>query len=631
VNETVSDQSPEDSALEASRETLMESPPIASNATPPSMVGDPRPGTAYAPPPRPGDQPPTIPDVTLERALGQGGMGTVYKGRQITLDRAVAVKAIRPGFASHRSFVERFEREAKVLAKLSHPNIVACYQAGSCAQTGQHYLLMEFVDGNDLAKWVSAKGPLSERDALVLMRQVAEGLEHALEAGVIHRDVKPENILLKPIPRAATTIGVQAKIVDLGLAALATPDPGAARLTDAGATLGTPATMAPEQASAPESIDHRADIYALGCTLYFAVTGRFPHEGETVANVLAKKLQDNTPDPRRYRADLSEGTTKLILMMMAYEVQARPATYEALVALIDAEVARLGGPLERTRSGSLPGVTQGPSTPKPAASARGPIVGLAALALAVLLGIGVTLARKTGPGPVAPAQPGVPPIVPTPLVPVAPPPAAPETPATFTPGSGPPEIEKWGDPWHAFTPPDLFANLDLIPKSGNFLPPDDDSSVTEGCNVATHDQPSRAWFRRPLEGAVRIGGFVDAKTSKEFGVELAFEGQVPLDVAFSSLAPTHETQPSEAVGTWTVRIARLDKNLAIKAHADVHGSRQRFQVEVVKGGVFARLVGVPGEAWVATPAPAGPLRRACLYVMDGVAAFDTVTVETVPN
>ncbi|MEZ0230606.1 MAG: serine/threonine-protein kinase, partial [Planctomycetota bacterium] len=359
---------PADIPLESSFETVVGLPGQGGQSpdeTGPTKVSDaPKPsGPKVEPPPgfsagaetnilpgsqsaaKPSDRPPTIPDVTLEKTLGQGGMGTVYKGRQITLDRAVAVKAIHPNLAADRTFVDRFEREAKVLAKLSHANIVTCYSAGTCRETGKHYLLMEYVEGEDLLKRVRKNGPLGERDAMIIARQVAEGLEHALEAGVIHRDVKPENILLKPVQgRTASSLGVQAKIVDLGLAALAQPDKEALRLTEAGTSLGTPLTMAPEQAEAPDSIDHRVDIYALGCTLFFALTGRFPHEGTTIAQVLSKKLRDETPNPKTLRPDLGDSTAKLVLQMMAFAPASRPATYEQLVAQLDAEIARLPGP-----------------------------------------------------------------------------------------------------------------------------------------------------------------------------------------------------------------------------------------------------------------------------------------------
>jgi serine/threonine protein kinase len=590
-----------------------------------------------------------IADVTYEKTLGKGGMGTVFKGRQTTLDRAVAVKAIHPALAEDRSFVERFEREAKVLAKLAHPNVVACYQAGRCAATGQHYLLMEFVDGQDLLKYVKTHGPLGERDALAIALQVAEGLEHALEAGVIHRDVKPENILLKPVPRAATWIGVQAKIVDLGLAALARPDPETQRITVAGTTLGTPLTMAPEQAEAPDSIDHRADIYALGCTLFYAVTGRFPHEGGTIAQVLSKKLRDETPDARSVRANLGEGTALLVRKMMSFDPAARPATYEELTALLEAEIARLPGPPQRTSTKLGPGIASDPaamtaplpvpvkspakapeaSDPGPARqeASKGPRIALAAFLLVLAGGGAFMISTRFTAAPPAPTPtpPTLTPPGPTPPTPA--PPAPPKTPPASAAETEPPRLA-WGEPWQVFgSGATRFERLDLEPKEKVWLPPGDDAE-DEICNVQTAGGPAFGYFKCALEGAVRVDGFVIPKTTKELGLHLVFEGGASVDVAVQCLEEYDAANdPPDKERRWAVRIANAPGGPRIKVFEKGKGIRQNFSAVLARGTLWAHLRDVPSSEWVQAPVP-GKLARLGLYVKDGVGAFDKFAVET---
>ncbi len=606
--------------------------------------------------PMPVDSPPVIADVTFERTLGKGGMGTVFKGRQTTLDRPVAVKAIHPALAEDRSFVERFEREAKVLAKLAHPNVVACYQAGRCAATGQHYLLMEFVEGQDLLKHVKANGPLSERDGLAIALQVAEGLEHALEAGVIHRDVKPENILLKPVPRAATWIGVQAKIVDLGLAALARPDPETQRITAVGTTLGTPLTMAPEQAEAPDSIDHRADIYALGCTLYYAVTGRFPHEGDTIAQVLSKKLRDETPDLRTVRANVGEGTALLVRKMMSFDPAARPATYEELETLLEAEIARLPGPPQRTSTKLGPRIPSDPAMPAPTPgpartpakapethapeqarpeTTKGPRVALAAFLLLAAGGGAFAISTRFTPSPPAPPQAPTPPspvpptlAPPAPTPPVPAPPALPKTPPVpATVETEPPRLT-WGEPWLVFgTGASRFERLELEPTEKVWLPPGEDEE-DEACNVQTAGAPAFGYFKCALDGAVRVDGFVIPKTATELGLHLVLAGGASVDVAVQCLEEYRPQQDApDKERRWALRIANATGGPRLKVFEKVKGIRQHFSAVLAHGTLWTRLRDVPASEWVSAPVP-GKLARLGLYVKDGVGAFDKLAVET---
>src|SRR5688572_30424987 len=200
---------------------------------------------------------PTIPEVELQAEIGRGGMGVVYRGRQTYLDRHVAVKLLLVDrAAADDEYVRRFQREAKILAGLSHPHIVACYSAGITSDR-HPYLVMEFIDGPNLKNWIAEHGPLKPLQALRVVRELAQALGHAHQSGIIHRDVKPENVLLAKREGDTSDFPFQAKLVDLGLAR---PQGTGSdmNLTGTGQVMGTPTTMAPEQFDDPEGVDFRA-------------------------------------------------------------------------------------------------------------------------------------------------------------------------------------------------------------------------------------------------------------------------------------------------------------------------------------------------------------------------------------
>lgn len=235
---------------------------------------DPAGGGPRFTPPTPEQLSPHFPQLEILSLLGQGGMGAVYKARQRHLDRMVALK-ILPPTRQDPAFSERFEREAKALAKLNHPNIVTLYEFGQA--DGFFYLLMEFVDGMNLGQVLRA-GKLSPEEALAIVPHICDALQYAHDRGIVHRDIKPENILLGKEGAV--------KIADFGVAkivagSLVEPTPGTSaqvqpELTEAGRVLGTPRYMAPEQASSPLQVDHRADIYSLGVVFYQMLTGELP-------------------------------------------------------------------------------------------------------------------------------------------------------------------------------------------------------------------------------------------------------------------------------------------------------------------------------------------------------------------
>lgn len=217
-------------------------------------------------------EPPSIAEITrlfpqleILGLLGAGGMGAVYKARQPALDRLVALKVLPAKGSGEVAFSERFNREARALARLSHPNIVAVHEFGQVGDL--HFFIMEFVDGANLRQLERAKR-LAPREALQIIPQICEALQYAHDEGVVHRDIKPENVLVDRKGRV--------KIADFGLAKIADPNPEATRLTVEGQVMGTPHYMAPEQVERPLDVDHRADIYSLGVVFYEMLTGDLP-------------------------------------------------------------------------------------------------------------------------------------------------------------------------------------------------------------------------------------------------------------------------------------------------------------------------------------------------------------------
>ena len=215
--------------------------------------------------PQPGALAALFPQLEILELLGHGGMGAVYKARQRGLDRMVALKILPPQISAEPTFAERFAREARALARLSHPNIVTVFDLG---QSGPlYYFLMEFVDGMNLRQLLQSHR-LTPPETLALMPQICEALEYAHGEGLVHRDIKPENILLDGKGRV--------KVADFGLSKLLRPEPHDPQLTQSGQVLGTLHYMAPEQIERPLDVDQRADIYSLGVVLYEMLTGELP-------------------------------------------------------------------------------------------------------------------------------------------------------------------------------------------------------------------------------------------------------------------------------------------------------------------------------------------------------------------
>jgi len=206
-----------------------------------------------------------FPQLEILRLIGQGGMGAVYKARQPALDRFVALKVLPPALGSDPGFAERFNREARALARLNHPNIVAVHDFGKAGAL--HYLLMEFVDGANLRE-IEQAGGLKPQQALAIVPQICEALQFAHNEGIVHRDIKPENLLMDKKGRV--------KITDFGIAKIVGAQASKVSLTGVKDVVGTPHYMAPEQIEHPQAVDHRADIYSLGVVFYEMLTGELP-------------------------------------------------------------------------------------------------------------------------------------------------------------------------------------------------------------------------------------------------------------------------------------------------------------------------------------------------------------------
>jgi len=259
----------------------------------------------------------------VERELGRGGMGAVLLARDLELDRPVAVKVLPPELAVHSELRERFLRETRTAAGFNHPNIVSVYAVEQVE--GLFCLIMEFVDGETLTQRVRRGGPLTAAEAVRLFEETGWALAYAHSRGVVHRDVKPDNILLE---RATG----RALITDFGIARSASAVDG---LTQVGAVVGTPQFMSPEQA-AGEEIDGRSDLYALGVAGFFALTGRLPFQAPTTQGLLAMHLTQPAPPLAGLRPDLPAELCAVIDRCLAKTPEARFPGGEALVSAVEA-------------------------------------------------------------------------------------------------------------------------------------------------------------------------------------------------------------------------------------------------------------------------------------------------------
>lgn len=271
-----------------------------------------------------------IPGYKITGKLGAGAMAVVYKAKQLSLNRTVAIKVLPKRFSENPEYVERFYKEGQAAGRLNHPNIVQAIDVGEAG--GYHYFVMEYVEGKTIADDLTAGKIFSETEALDIIIQVAHALQHAHACSLIHRDVKPKNIMIM-------TNGI-VKLADMGLAR-ETTDIEAAQ-SEAGKAYGTPYYIAPEQIRGKIDIDGRADIYGLGATLYHMLTGRVPFMAEDSADVMRKHLREKLVPPDHINTSLSAGISEVVEVMMAKRREKRYKNIEEL--LIDLEALQNGQP-----------------------------------------------------------------------------------------------------------------------------------------------------------------------------------------------------------------------------------------------------------------------------------------------
>jgi len=281
--------------------------------------------------------------------IATGGMSTVYKASDEELGRVVALKILDAGMAEKASTLERFLREARHAARLSHKNIVTLYERGQA--NGRYFLALEFVDGIDLYDYIERKGRLAPEESRRILVQAVKALEHAFEQGITHRDIKPSNFLL-----TRDRDRMRVKLTDLGLARKA--DEEEFRVTRAGSTVGTIDYLAPEQARDSASADIRSDIYSLGCTLYHMLTGKPPFSEGGLGERVLKHLQEDPPDVRQFNPQVSDEMWAVLLRMLAKKPEDRYQTPAELLTALralppqasDGETVRL----PRSKASSTP-------------------------------------------------------------------------------------------------------------------------------------------------------------------------------------------------------------------------------------------------------------------------------------
>ena len=264
--------------------------------------------------------PQQIPGYRVKRKIGAGAMATVFLARQLSLDRLVAIKILPKKFSANEKFIERFYKEGQAAAKLNHPNIVGALDVGRAGD--HHYFVMEHVDGRTIYDRIVEERRIDEAVAIKIIHQVALALQHAHERGLVHRDVKPKNIMI-------TAEGV-VKLADLGLAR-AMSDKEAAK-AEAGRAYGTPYYISPEQIRGEVTIGPAADIYGLGATFYHMVTGRVPFEGKNPSAVMHKHLKTPLRPPDHVNPNLSAGCAQVIEKMMAKKLRDR---YESAADVLE--------------------------------------------------------------------------------------------------------------------------------------------------------------------------------------------------------------------------------------------------------------------------------------------------------
>jgi serine/threonine protein kinase len=271
------------------------------------------------------------------RTIGAGGMGTVFLGEHLLLGRRAAVKVLHPSLAVHKQIVERFFTEARAMSSIHDPGVAQIFDFGY-AVDGTAYIVMEFLEGEPLSARIDRLGVLPVGHALRIARQLAGSLDAAHAAGVVHRDLKPDNIFLVRDPEALG--GARTKLLDFGICKLGVGSD--ARVTQTGVMVGTPVYMSPEQCRGSGDLDHRSDIYSLGAVLFHMLTGRPPFDHDSIGELIAAHIHDEPRPPSKY-VDIPETLDALVMACMRKDPNERFKSMAELQAAIDAYLTTLPG------------------------------------------------------------------------------------------------------------------------------------------------------------------------------------------------------------------------------------------------------------------------------------------------
>ena len=271
----------------------------------------------------------------IQEQVGRGAVGRVYRANHRTMNRSVAIKVLNPELTRTADAREAFEREVRAAARLNHPNVVTAYDLNEVG--GRPYLVLEFVDGPTLDALVRERGPLPVGHACEFVRQVAWGLQHAHEQGLVHRDVKPANLLVARPSKSSPACLV--KIADFGIARTAPAEPGGSR-----GLVGTPDYVAPEQADDPNRADHRSDLYSLGCVFYFLLTGKPPFPGGTPQDKVRRHRSEEPVRVERLRPDVLPAVAGIVHKLLAKDPAARFASAAELAERLEGLATGFGGP-----------------------------------------------------------------------------------------------------------------------------------------------------------------------------------------------------------------------------------------------------------------------------------------------
>ena len=363
----------------------------------------------------------TLGNFKIVAQLGVGGMGVVYAAEHTLIGKKAAVKVLLPRFSQNADIVQRFFNEAKTAATLQHPGIIDVFDYGKLP-TGEAYLVMDFLQGESLTERLKRDGVVPLAQLVGIARQVAAAVGAAHGKGIVHRDLKPDNVYLEP--DAAMPFGIRVKVIDFGIAKLADEGSPDEVKTQAGELLGTPFYMSPEQCKGAGDVDHRSDIYALGCIVYQMATGTVPFDAKGTGALIAAHIYEEPPPPRTIDANLAPALEQVILRALAKDPGARQQTMDALIAELDA-----------TLSPPAPASVQNVSAPTVSSPSRRSPALLIAVGALVVAGIGVALFASRG-KPATPAAAAHPPGPDAALVAAAPPDAAPPDAAPVTCDTG---------------------------------------------------------------------------------------------------------------------------------------------------------------------------------------------------